>query len=66
MRVKTVSSHVDLDGDYATIEGICVTCGRCDHEVEVYGTESNSYRRAAAMLKEQCPRGEKNYYEVDE
>ncbi|TGQ90136.1 hypothetical protein EN851_21210 [Mesorhizobium sp. M8A.F.Ca.ET.208.01.1.1] len=59
MKIRTTSAQVDLEGEHTTVEGICVTCGRSGHEVEVFGTESNSYRRAAVMLKEECPRREK-------
>jgi hypothetical protein len=37
-------------------------CGRCNHEVSVYGHSERSRRRAAAMLREQCPEEENNYY----
>jgi hypothetical protein len=66
MRVTTSSTTTDLDGDYGTIEGICVTCNRCQFEVEVFGTGSSSHQRAAVMLREECPWREHNFYLVDE
>lgn len=39
MRVKTDVDYADVDGDYGTVEGLCVTCTRCGHYVEVGGTE---------------------------
>ncbi len=44
-------------------EGITVTCMRCDHSVEVYGTSDASVRRGCATLREECPNGEENYYQ---
>jgi hypothetical protein len=62
MRVECDVEHTELDGDYGTVEGICVTCGRCDHRVEVYGTTNASIRRGLATLREECPQGENNFY----
>ena len=66
MRVKAMSETVELDGDFGPVEGSRLTCERCGHEVEVYGTEERSLLRAAAMLKEECPKGERNYYVVED
>ncbi len=57
--------EVDLDGDYGTVQGISVTCSRCGHYVEVYGTSDASYARAGVTLKEECPRRENNFYVVE-
>lgn len=65
-RVTTTTSYVDLDGDYGSVEGIEVTCGRCGHSQESFGTSGASFRRCAALLVQNCPRGESNFYEVDE
>ncbi len=54
----------DLDGDYGTVEGLCLTCEKCGHEVEVFGTGAASALRGAAMLREDCPLGERNFYDV--
>ena len=65
MRVKCESDEVELEGDYGPVAGLCVRCGRCDHEVEVYGTSGRSLRRALIMLREECPFGESNFYVAD-
>lgn len=44
------------------IKGVIVKCTRCGHEVEVFGTGSNSIKRGCAMLREQCPKKEINFY----
>lgn len=66
MRVKCDVEEVELDGDYAAVDGLQVTCTRCNHQVEVYGTSSASVRRACVMLSEECPRGESNFYVAPE
>ena len=46
------------------VEGITVSCDRCDHSVEVFGTSDASEKRGCVMLREDCPRDEKNFYMV--
>lgn len=65
-KVTTSTSYVDLDGDHGSVEGIEVTCDRCGHSEESFGTSSASLRRCAVLLGQNCPRGENNFYEVDE
>jgi hypothetical protein len=47
-----------------TTPGICATCSRCAHEVEVFGTSEASVKRACVMLREECPSDERNFYEA--
>ncbi|MCW5206360.1 hypothetical protein VU08_05440 [Desulfobulbus sp. F5] len=55
-----------LENDYGNeIEGIIVTCNKCGHEVESFGTSQASINRCFVLLREECPEGENNYY-VDE
>lgn len=64
MRVTADVDYADVDGDYGVVEGLSVTCSRCGHCVEVGGTENASALRGAVMLREECPRGENNFYVV--
>jgi hypothetical protein len=62
-RVSFTVEEEELDGDYDnTVSGLIVTCSRCGHSVEVFGTEDASVKRGAVMLREECPRGDKNFY----
>jgi hypothetical protein len=65
MKVATTTSYVDLEGDYGTVEGVEVTCDKCGHSEESFGTEDGSLKRCAYLLRENCPLGESNYYEID-
>jgi len=38
MRVKIDVSEEELDGDYGAVPGFIITCTRCRHSVEVFGT----------------------------
>jgi len=64
--VPATVSYIELDGDYAPIESVELTCSKCDHSEEAYGTSENSILRCAAQMRENCPRGERNFYIPDE
>lgn len=67
-------SRIDCEVNYDTMEndegitvdGVFVTCSRCGHVVESYGTGEKSVKRCLALMREECPRGEKNYYNADD
>lgn len=64
-RVTTTTDYVELDGDYGTVEGVEVTCDRCGHYEQSGGTHDGSLSRCAYLLRENCPRGENNFYVVN-
>lgn len=55
-----------LDGENGPVMGVQVTCGRCGHVAEAFGTGPKSVRRALATLREECPEDEKNWYVADD
>lgn len=66
MNVRCDVQEVELEGDSGRERpGVRVTCERCEHTVESFGVESGSLRRCAALLREQCPRRERNFYVVE-
>lgn len=42
--------------------GIEVTCTRCGHTTESFGESDRSIRRCLALMREECPDGESNFY----
>lgn len=44
------------------VDGVKLTCSRCAHETWSYGTSERSIRRCLALMGEQCPEGENNFY----
>lgn len=50
--------------DGRTVEGLILICDKCGHQVEAYGTSAASARRGAFKLREECPQGENNFYDV--
>lgn len=62
MKVNVEVQEIELDGDYGPVDGVCVTCTRCGHQAEVFGTSVQSVRRGCIMLRDECPEDESNYY----
>jgi len=65
MRVTATVEETDLPGEFRDVPGLTVTCEYCGHSVEVYGTGDASAKRGAVMLREECPKGEHNFYVVE-
>jgi hypothetical protein len=65
MQVSCQIEYVDVEGDRGMVEGVCATCSRCGHATESAGTSERSIRRCLALMREECPEGEENFY-VDE
>jgi hypothetical protein len=66
MRVECEVEEIELDGDYSKVLGVQVTCSRCGHTTESFGTGPASVRRCLALLREECPRDEDNFYFVED
>jgi hypothetical protein len=63
MRVECEVGEVELTNDNGIeVAGVCATCSRCDHETESFGTGEASVRRCLVLLREECPKGEHNFY----
>jgi hypothetical protein len=66
MKVEVDVYQDEVEGDHGRpVDGLCLTCERCGHQVKVFGTSNASAQRGAVVLREECPQGENNYYEVD-
>ena len=55
----TVLYNDEYDVD---VPGVTATCQRCGHSTESFGTGERSVRRCLAMLRNECPNGEHNFY----
>lgn len=66
-RVTTTTDDIDVDGDYGgSVDGVEVTCDRCGHSEQCAVTHEGSLRHCAFLIREDCPRGENNFYVVDD
>jgi len=62
MRIACDVQEVEMEGDYGIVAGVRVTCRKCGHETESYGTDERSIRRCLALMNEECECGEDNFY----
>jgi hypothetical protein len=65
-RVACEVAMVRLHNGYRTVDGVEVTCGRCEHMATCYGQSERSVKRALVLLRESCPREERNFYAAEE
>jgi hypothetical protein len=63
-RVATETDYLQVEGDYGYVDGVEVTCKKCLHSEQSGGTHDGSLKRCAFLLRENCPRGEDNFYDV--
>lgn len=67
MKVLCELQHVSLTNDRGhQIDSVRVSCGRCGYETESFGRGENSILRCLAMMRDECPEEEENFYEIDE
>lgn len=63
MRVECEIEEVDLENENGrVVEGVRATCNRCLHETESFGTSEASRKRCLALMREECPKSEENFY----
>jgi hypothetical protein len=66
VNVRCTVNEIELEGDYGMVDSVEVVCSRCGHFTESFGTGQASIRRCLALLREECPKKERNFYEADE
>ena len=67
MRVSCTVDVTTLETDDGhEVEGVTVECSRCGHETESFGTSPASVRRCLALMREECPEDEANFYVADD
>lgn len=63
MRVHCEVEYVELENDDGReVPSVCVSCTRCGHETESFGQGDASVKRCLALMREECPEGEDNFY----
>jgi hypothetical protein len=65
-RVECEIEYTTLENDDGVpVESVVVTCSRCGHQTESFGITGASVRRCLALLREECPEGQSNFYLCD-
>ncbi len=65
-KVACEVEEVLIDDNGREQPGVEVTCTRCDHVTQSFGTSEKSVKRCLVLLREECPNNENNFYSVDE
>lgn len=64
--IKCEVVETELTNDYGrTSPGVEATCSKCGHVTESFGVEDGSVKRCLALMREECPNNEKNFYDGD-
>jgi hypothetical protein len=45
-----------------SLPGVVATCSECRHQTKSFGQKQSSRKRCLALMKEECPEDENNYY----
>lgn len=62
-RVECDVEETLIEHGQKSVDGICITCSRCDHSVELRGRDTERNRRKAVEeLHRTCPEKENNFY----
>lgn len=63
-RIECEIEAVEIENEDTgrTQDGVEATCGECGHTTQSFGDGEGSVRRCLALMREQCPRGENNFY----
>jgi hypothetical protein len=64
-RVVCEVEETELEGDHGLVPSVILACSRCGATTESFGTGEASIRRCLALMREECPEGEKNWYVVE-
>lgn len=55
-----------VNDDGREVESVEANCTRCGHTTTSFGTAEASVKRCLALMREQCPKGENNFYKQDD
>lgn len=63
MKVECEVEEIEMKNERGGVQpGVRVTCSRCHHVQESFGTSVKSVTRCFFLLKETCPNDERNFY----
>lgn len=64
-RVPCSISEEDVENDDGLLlDGVVATCSKCQHTTSSVGTSEASIRRCLALMREECPKNEQNFYDA--
>ena len=61
IKCDITTTYLINDSGY-DVDGISATCSKCGHTTESFGVSERSIARCLALMNEECPQNENNYY----
>lgn len=63
-KIECEVEAVDIESEDTgrLIAGVEATCTDCGHITRSFGEGDSSIRRCLALMREECPKGERNFY----
>ena len=61
-----ISFGTEINSRGLEVEQTVACCTRCGHETRSWGDSDASIKRCLAVMREECPKGENNYYIEEE
>ncbi len=60
-----VEYSTDENDEGVEVDCVIVTCSKCGHQVQSWGDSDQSIKRSCAVMSEECPESESNFYEAE-
>lgn len=57
-------TYIENENGYDVLS-VIATCSKCGHTTESFGTSESSINRCLALMNEECPECENNFYVED-
>ncbi len=65
-KVYCDTEYIRVKGNFGMVDSVRLECTECEHKVTSFGQSDKSVRRCLALMREECPSGEENFYVVDD
>lgn len=64
MMVTCTIEECELENDVGMLlPSVIATCNRCGHTTESFGVSDRSIKRCLALMSDECPENEDNFYD---
>ena len=61
VEIEITEAEIEAD-DGRLIDGLCLICEKCRHEIEVFGDGEKSIKYGFYRMSYECPMKENNFY----
>jgi hypothetical protein len=62
-KVECEIEYIELESSNGNpVDSVRATCVECGHQTESFGDSDSSIKRCLALMNEECPEGQNNFY----